>query len=55
VHGVETVPFNVIEKPSGLVMDIDNRYLMSMARYSGQIVLILDLLQTIQPYLVEQR
>jgi purine-binding chemotaxis protein CheW len=55
VHGVETIPLNVIEKPSGLVMDIDNRYLTGMARYEGQIILILDLLQTIRPQVVEQR
>jgi purine-binding chemotaxis protein CheW len=55
VHGVETIPLNVIEKPSGLVMDIDNRYLTGMARYEEQIILILDLLQTIRPQVVEQR
>jgi purine-binding chemotaxis protein CheW len=55
VHGVETIPLSVIERPSGLVMDIDNRYLTGMARYSDRIILILDLLQTIQPRAMEQR
>jgi purine-binding chemotaxis protein CheW len=55
VHGVETISLGLIEKPSGLVMDIDNRYLTSMARYNGQIILILDLLHTINPGKVEQR
>jgi len=55
VHGVETVPLNLIEKPSGLVMDADNVYLTGMARYKGQIVLILDLMHTIRPPATEQR
>lgn len=54
VQGVETIPMNVIERPSGLVMDIDNRYLTGMARYNDQIILILDLLQAIRPEKVEQ-
>jgi purine-binding chemotaxis protein CheW len=55
VHGVETIPLNVIEKPSGLVIDIDNRYMTGMARYEERIILILDLLQTIRPQKIEQR
>ena len=55
VHGVETIPLNVIEKPSGLVMDIDNRYLTGMARYEERIILILDLMQTIRPETVDLR
>ena len=55
VDGVERIPLNVIEKPSGFVVDVDNQYLTGMARYKDQIILILDLLQTIRPHLVEQR
>jgi purine-binding chemotaxis protein CheW len=55
VHGVETIAINLIEKPSGLVMHVDNRYLTGMARYEGQIILILNLMHTIKPDLVEQR
>ncbi len=54
VDGVHTISSRVIEKPSGLVMDIDNRYLTGMARMDDQIVLILDLLQAIRPEKVEQ-
>ena len=54
VHGVETIPLNLIEKPSSLVMHVDNRYMTGMARYQERIILILDLMHTINPDLVEQ-
>ncbi|MCE1253491.1 MAG: chemotaxis protein CheW [Anaerolineae bacterium] len=54
VDGVRTISTKYIEKPSGLVMDIDNRYLTGIARMDDQIVLILDLLQAIRPDKVEQ-
>ena len=55
VSGVKTLPLNIIEKPSGLVLDINNRYLTGIARFDGQIIMILDLIQTIDPKAVETR
>jgi purine-binding chemotaxis protein CheW len=48
VQGVVTIPLNVIEKPSNVVSDIETRYLKGIARLENQLVLILDLGQTIR-------
>ena len=48
VQGVTTVPQSVIEKPSNMVSDLDTRYLKGIARLEGQLVLILDVGQTIR-------
>lgn len=55
VNGVKTISTSLIEKPSGVVLDINNRYLTGMARLDDMIVLILDLVQTINPKMSEIR
>ena len=53
VNGVKTISNTLIEKPSGIVLDINNRYLTGMARLDEMIILILDLSQTINPKMSE--
>jgi len=43
VVGVETIPANLFEKPSGIVMTLDNRFLKSIVRYKDRLILNLNL------------
>jgi len=47
VRGVETIKTRLIEKPSSVVMDINTKFLTGIARFNNQLILILDLDQTI--------
>lgn len=47
VQGVITIPNRLIEQPSGVVMNSDTTYLKSVARLENQLVLNLDLKQTL--------
>jgi purine-binding chemotaxis protein CheW len=48
VQGVATIPLSAIEEPNALVADIETRYLNGIAHLEDQLVLILDLRQTIR-------
>jgi purine-binding chemotaxis protein CheW len=48
VQGVTTIPVSSIEKPSNFVSAIETRYLKGIARLDNQLILILDVRQTIR-------
>ncbi len=47
VVGVENIPESHFEKPSGVVMDVDTRYLQEITRHGEMLVLVLDLAELI--------
>lgn len=47
VVGVETIPSSLFEKPSGIVMSVDNRFLKNIIRYKDQLILNLNLPMTV--------
>jgi purine-binding chemotaxis protein CheW len=48
VEGVETIPGGAIEKPAELVTGIDTRYLHRIAHFEENLVLILDIEETLK-------
>ena len=46
IKGVKSIPESCFGKPSKVVMDIDNRYLRSVANFENEIILVLDLEET---------
>lgn len=47
VIGVETIPGNLFGKPSNIVMSVDTHYLSQIAQYNDQLILVLNIFQTI--------